>query len=83
MRLWRSAVLLAAGFITLSVSDPARIARVESGLLPAQVIKGTPVSRYSITERLAHYKVPGVSVAVFDNADLAWARGYGVVEEGT
>ena len=83
MRLWRVAVLLAAGFITLSGSDPARIARVESGLLPGQVIKGTPVSRYSITERLAHYNVPGVSVAVFDNGDLAWARGYGVVEEGT
>jgi CubicO group peptidase (beta-lactamase class C family) len=83
MRLWRFVVLLAAGLVTLSASDPERITRVENGLLPGQVVKGAPVPRFGITERLAHYKVPGASVAVFENGDLAWARGYGVVEAGS
>lgn len=83
MKAWRLLLLLAVGCSTLSASDAARIARVESGLQPGQVIKGVPVPRFNIMERLAHYKVPGVSVAVFENGDLAWARGYGVVEDGT
>jgi CubicO group peptidase (beta-lactamase class C family) len=82
MTWWRFVVLFGAGLSTLFASDAARIARVESGLLPAQVIKGAAVARFSINERLAHYNVPGASVAVFENGDLAWARGYGVVEEG-
>jgi CubicO group peptidase (beta-lactamase class C family) len=33
---------------------------------------------------MAFYKVPGVSVAVFENGKLAWAKGYGVRDaEGT
>lgn len=84
MTLHRLAVLLAAVLsVSISGSDPTRIGRVESGLLPGQVIKGTPVPRFTIAERLAHYKVPGVSVAVFENGQLAWARGYGVVEAGS
>src|SRR5688572_9219246 len=88
MTLYRFAALLVATLVgTLSVSisesDPSRIGRVESGLLPGQIIKGAPASRYTIAERLAHYKVPGVSVAVFENGELAWAKGYGVVEAGS
>ena len=75
-------LLIAALSATITNSDPTRIGRVESGLVPGQVIKGAPVPRYTIAERLAHYKVPGVSVAVFENGELAWARGYGVVEAG-
>src|SRR5688572_33275712 len=84
MTVLRHVVLLAAGLsATITGSDPTRIGRVESGLLPGQVIKGTTAPRFTIAERLAHYKVPGVSVAVFENGELAWARGYGVVEAGS
>ena len=76
-------LLIAALSATIMETDPTRIGRVESGLLPGQVIKGAPVPRYTIAERLAHHKVPGVSVAVFENGELAWARGYGVVEAGS
>jgi len=76
-------LLIAALSATIMETDPTRIGRVESGLVPGQVIKGTPVPRYTIAERLAHYKVPGASVAVFENGELAWARGYGVVEAGS
>jgi len=32
---------------------------------------------------MAHYNVPGVSVAVIENGQLAWAKGYGLREAGT
>ncbi len=56
-----------------------RIQRVENGLLPAVMIKGqtTPMK---LAERMAHYKVPGLSVAVINDGKIEWARGYGVVE---
>src|SRR5215211_3154072 len=53
----------------------ARRARVERGLLPPVLIKGAPA--WSIEERMRHYKVPGVSVAVIKDFKVEWARGYG------
>jgi CubicO group peptidase (beta-lactamase class C family) len=37
----------------------------------------------SIQDRMAHYKVPGASVAVIRRGSIAWAKGYGVTEAGT
>jgi Beta-lactamase class C and other penicillin binding proteins len=53
-----------------------RIEQVENGLMgwvqtPAQELK------WSIEERMASYKVPGVSVAVINNYQIEWAKGYG------
>jgi CubicO group peptidase (beta-lactamase class C family) len=53
-----------------------RIKRVEQGLLSAVLIKGSP--GWSIHERLKHYKIPGVSIAVIKDFKVEWARGYGV-----
>ncbi|MFB0563924.1 MAG: serine hydrolase [Candidatus Lokiarchaeia archaeon] len=61
-----------------------RIQRVENGLLKAVVIKGQPVEKMSLAARMAHYKVPAVSIAVINNYEIEWAQGYGVVEaDGT
>lgn len=60
--------------------DP-RIAAVERGLLPR-----TPSSTdqgYALEDRLKHYNVPGVSVAVIENFELAWAKAYGVADRDT
>lgn len=54
-----------------------RIQRVENGLRKGIAIRGTPVQRMNIAERMSHYKVPGVSVAVLHDGKLEWARGYG------
>ena len=35
-----------------------------------------------LAERMAHYKVPGVSIAVIDSGRVVWARGFGVKEAG-
>ncbi len=60
----------------------ARITRVENGLSPAVTIRGAPRSKMTLSERLAHYKVPGVSIAVINNGGIEWARGYGVARDG-
>jgi len=57
---------------SLTQSDlNARIARIENGLLPAVIIKGQPAPAGNIADRMAHYKVPGVSVAFFDHGQIA------------
>ena len=63
-----------------SVSE--RIHRVENGLLPPAVIKGQTVSAMNLADRMRFYKTLGLSVAVINNAQIEWARGYGVRETG-
>jgi CubicO group peptidase (beta-lactamase class C family) len=57
-----------------------RIERVEHGLLSSY---GDPPSkRMSLAERMEYYKVPGVSIAVINDYQVEWAKGYGVLEAG-
>lgn len=57
-----------------------RIERVEQGLLAEQ---GDPQGkRLNLTERMAYYNVPGVSIAVINDYQIEWAKGYGVLEAG-
>jgi CubicO group peptidase (beta-lactamase class C family) len=57
---------------------------VEKGLRPAYILKGVNDGQppASIEERLRHWHVPGVSVAVVNNGAIEWAKGYGVTEAG-
>ena len=66
-----------------SNSIEERIKLVENGLLPQTVIKGQPDPKMNIAERMAYYRVPGVSVAVINNGAIEWARGYGMTEAGS
>ena len=54
----------------------SRIERIENGLLPPVLVKGE--AGWNIRERMEHYNVPGVSVAVIDGFRVVWAKGYGV-----
>lgn len=56
---------------------------VAAGLLPAVVFEGEAPQTFSVEERMAHYGVPGVSVAVLDGGTVAWARGWGVADGET
>ena len=60
----------------------ARIRSVEEGLIPGDVPDGTPPGAASLRDRMSHYRVPGVSVAVIEGGRIDWARGYGVEEAG-
>ena len=50
---------------------------VENGLLPAVQLEGEAPVIWTIRERMERYNVPGVSVAVMDGGEIAWARGWG------
>ncbi len=54
--------------------------QIESGILPAVEVAGEDVQHFTLAERMAKHKVPGVSIAVFDNYRLVWAGAYGVVD---
>lgn len=59
----------------------SRIHSIENGLL-ADI--GDPFWRgMPLAERMAHYRVPGVSIAVINNNQVEWARGYGVLAAGS
>ncbi|MDE2877530.1 serine hydrolase domain-containing protein [Candidatus Palauibacter soopunensis] len=55
-------------------------ALVESALMPAVTVRGEPVARSSLADRMAELGVPGVSVAVLVDGEIAWARGYGLAD---
>jgi CubicO group peptidase (beta-lactamase class C family) len=33
-----------------------------------------------LSDRMAHFKVPGVGIAVIDNYKVDWAKGYGIIK---
>jgi CubicO group peptidase (beta-lactamase class C family) len=57
-----------------------RIERVEKGLLADQ--SDPPWKRMNLIDRMAHHKVPGVSIAMVNGFQIEWAKGYGVLEAG-
>lgn len=64
--------------------DPAqqpRIERVENGLLPVNPLKGR--KGWNLEDRMREYMVPGLSVAVIQDFQVVWAKGYGVAEVDT
>ena len=56
------------------------ITAVENALKPAMYGKGKPIAAMNILDRMKYYNVPGVSVAVIEKGEIAWAKGYGVKE---
>src|SRR5678816_4240557 len=61
-------------------ADTARVERVLRGLRPSVEVVGRPPVQWSVAERMANYKVPGVSIAVIEGGRVSWARGVGVKE---
>ena len=55
------------------------IEKVENGLTTRVYIEGD--STWSIEERMEHYGIPGVSIAVINNGKIQWAKGYGVMDK--
>jgi len=64
-------------------SGEDRIQRVLDGLRPPIAIKGQPSERWTLAEGMVQSHLPGISIAVIDNDQIAWARGFGVKEAGT
>ncbi len=57
-------------------------ANVLSGLRAPAVVKGRAPTTWTLAERMAHYKLPGISIAVVDSGRIVWARGIGLKVAG-
>jgi len=61
----------------------ARVARFEHGLRPAGRSAEEQPQRWTVTERLKHHKIPGVSIAVLRGGEVVFARAYGTRDAET
>lgn len=76
-------VSIFACFSNLNAQNNSEISTIENGLFKNIQIKGETIQKYSIYERMEHYKVPGVSIAIVENGQLKWAKGYGLANTKT
>jgi CubicO group peptidase (beta-lactamase class C family) len=58
-----------------------RIAQLENNLVPSFNVSGEPIIPQALSARMAHFAVPGVSIAVFEQGELSWAKGYGIADK--
>jgi len=75
-------VAMASAYASDATDQAARIAAVEQGLRPAAILDGQPVPTRRLTDAMAALHVQGVSIAVIHQGRIAWAKGYGVVDQG-
>lgn len=65
----------------LTKNQKELIEKVEKSLKPRYYIEGDKLK--SITEAMEEYNIPGLSLAVIDNFEVVWAKGYGVADTET
>jgi CubicO group peptidase (beta-lactamase class C family) len=90
------AILLVSGVVLPGVAPPAkddtrwladasqaeRLRRVERGM-PAVSLPDGQSLQMDVEQWMDSFKVPGLSIAVFDNFRVVWMKSYGVREVGT
>ncbi|KAA3440055.1 serine hydrolase domain-containing protein [Rufibacter hautae] len=54
------------------------IRQVENNLIPFVPVNG--FAGWNLHERMKHYRVPGLSIAVIKDFKIAWAKGYGLAD---
>lgn len=59
------------------------LAALQDGLRPSILKAGEPLPKWSLQERMAYHKVPGVAIAIVKDGEVMHAAGYGVREAGT
>jgi len=73
-----AAIVLWSGRSPAVPNGDARIEAVENGLRPQVLVEGDHT--WTLTERMKHYGVHGVSIAVIRDSKIEWARGYGLAD---
>jgi CubicO group peptidase (beta-lactamase class C family) len=70
-------------YVPAHANDGDDIHRIEQGLRPAVALAGKPVPTATLAAEMQRLHVPGVSIALIRNGQIAWAKGYGVaVKDG-
>jgi CubicO group peptidase (beta-lactamase class C family) len=60
------------------MSADVRMSRVLADVRPEPAVPAREVLASTLATRMAHYCTPGANIAVIDNFEIAWARGFGV-----
>src|SRR5262245_43837711 len=68
---------------SMSSEDVSRIERVIADLRPQAPPRAGQSGTRTLGERMAELGTPGASIAVIDNFEIAWAKGFGVRKQGT
>lgn len=69
--------------LQMLLSVKQRIERVITNLLPAATLEGKFSSPKTLSEQLARYDTPGISIAVINDFEIEWAQGFGICEAKT
>lgn len=77
MRIFAQACVAASLTAQALPANAAPPPPVERGLRRTIVVQGLEGERFPLTARMAHYRVPGVSIAVIENCRIVDARGFG------
>nr|MCU0354381.1 beta-lactamase family protein [Cytophagales bacterium] len=84
---WLPLLIFIGTTVSAQIANPAtggnakleqRIKAVENNLIPYVPVQGFP--GWNILERMKHYKVPGVSIAVIKDYKIDWAKAYGLAD---
>ena len=64
----------------LPINNNVKIHQLEQALAAPIQFKNLPGgdATFSLLDRMAHYKVPGVSMALIENGEIAWVKTWGV-----
>lgn len=79
----RSILLFALVLVAIGLSaqaPEAEIARIEQRIQRVLRVKGETTPTFPLEERMRHYRVPGLSIAVFKDGQLHWAKSYGLAD---
>jgi len=75
-----------------SIRIEQRIQRIENGLVEMSspslaeqfsTERVKKANKVTLADRMTHYNVPGVSIALINDYKVEWAKGYGVVKAGS
>jgi CubicO group peptidase (beta-lactamase class C family) len=78
MRHFPRLLLLALAVACASPRPQPKPETIEHGLRPPTLVDGD--ATWSIEERMRQYHVPGLSIAVFGDGKILWAKGYGLAD---
>ena len=78
-----AACIVATAVQAQTPADPDPFAALDHGLRPSVIAADATLPRWSLAERMRHYKVPGVAIALVRNGEVVRATGYGLREVGT
>jgi len=64
-------------------AQEARIQRIEMAVVEVPMRENQPALRVDLAKLMQLNNVPGLSVAIIDNFQIVFAKGYGVIEHGS